>query len=350
MSNYYYDNIKPNYKSGNKNISIDPLNNNILITDGVTTQNIDHSGNYIDATGGLSAKYTATECKIQNSSNYSSITPALITIYDTTTLPTTTQIDIYADQIVLGNPSPQNFLTTDNWSGKITTQNTVANSTHYLGFFNSSSTSNERPQKNINLSCNPSNGIISATTVNATTMNATNFIGSASTVDLGLDNTAGTYFIPFSKTATASNNILYVDNTIGPLTYNPSVSSLAASVFVGEPQFSSTANSVTYTASTLSFSGGTFSIRNFNFVLTGTVNTIGALTLTNIRTNAVYCVGILNNGTGNATFNTGLGTNIFTKYSSAVVIPAGGFAVMRIYILGINSVQRTIVDVYNVFV
>ncbi len=43
-----------------------------------------------------------------------------------------------------------------------------------------------------------------------------------------------------------------------------------------------------------------------------------------------------------------LGAAFFTKYTSNVVVPAGGLAVMTIQFLSINSVQRSIVDAYNV--
>jgi hypothetical protein len=56
------------------------------------------------------------------------------------------------------------------------------------------------------------------------------------------DNTSGSYFIPFSKTATTSN-ALYIDNTTGPLTYNPSTSNLSATTFTGS--FSGTSTSST---------------------------------------------------------------------------------------------------------
>jgi hypothetical protein len=44
----------------------------------------------------------------------------------------------------------------------------------------------------------------------------------ATTVSLTSDNFSGTYYIPFTKTTTATNNALYIDNVTGPLTYNPS--------------------------------------------------------------------------------------------------------------------------------
>ena len=87
------------------------------------------------------------------------------------------------------------------------------------------------------------------------------------------------------------------------------------------------------------------SFRNFNWVVTGTTNSFTSLIVTNPRTNALYYIGILNNGTGDLTINTGLGLNIRTVYSSAIVIPTGRYAMMIINVLSINSVQQFIVDV-----
>jgi hypothetical protein len=54
----------------------------------------------------------------------------------------------------------------------------------------------------------------------------------ASKVALTNDNTSGTYLIPFAK-STSSSEALYVDNATGPLTYNPSTSTLTATTFSG---------------------------------------------------------------------------------------------------------------------
>lgn len=66
-------------------------------------------------------------------------------------------------------------------------------------------------------------------------MNGLNIIGnssSATQVALTSDNTNGTYFIPFSKTASTTSNSLYIDNNIsGNLTYNPSTGEFLSSSF-----------------------------------------------------------------------------------------------------------------------
>lgn len=65
-------------------------------------------------------------------------------------------------------------------------------------------------------------------------MNGLSLIGNASSatqIALTSDNTSGAYFIPFSKTASSTLNTLYIDNTTTPLTYNPSTSTLTATIF-----------------------------------------------------------------------------------------------------------------------
>lgn len=62
---------------------------------------------------------------------------------------------------------------------------------------------------------------------NLGSVTATSFVGTASSatnVITTQDDTAGTYLIPFQKTI--GNNPLFVDNNLGPLTYNPSAATL----------------------------------------------------------------------------------------------------------------------------
>ena len=72
------------------------------------------------------------------------------------------------------------------------------------------------------------------------------------------------------------------------------------------------------------------------------------LAITSFRLNADYTVGILNNGSDTLTINKVLGGNNRTRFTSDVIVPAGGYAVMNIQILSINSVTQTIIDAYNV--
>ena len=112
-----------------------------------------------------------------------------------------------------------------------------------------------------------------------------------------------------------------------------------------------TASSVTFGGSggtTLTVNCGNVSFRNYNWVPTGTTNTLAILILSAFHVNGFYTVGILNNGSGVLTINKVLGGNNKTRFTSDVIVPVGGYAVMNIQILSINSVLVTIVDAYNV--
>jgi hypothetical protein len=136
-----------------------------------------------------------------------------------------------------------NTLTSTSWSGNISTENTSSLSTHYLYFGETSSDAFEKPRKTSNLKCNPFLGTITANIFDGT---ATIAAG----VPLITDNTNGTYYIPFSKTTGLTSNILYVDITSGPLTYNPSSSTLSCTAFSGNLTGNVTGNATTATTST----------------------------------------------------------------------------------------------------
>ena len=200
--------------------------------------------------------------------------------------------------VYINDGTNSNSLTSTDWTGNIQTVNTSANLTHYLNFSDSASTGYGHPQKTVSLSCNPFTNTISATTFDGTAtrlnlsatgsstynitfanistgsaviytdslnrvqfntttgiLTAPTFSGSltgnassASSVSLTSDNTAGTYYLPFAKTI-ASNSTLFVDNVTGPLTYNPSTSTLTATTFVGALTGTSTSSSSITTVS-----------------------------------------------------------------------------------------------------
>jgi hypothetical protein len=104
---------------------------------------------------------------------------------------------------------------------QINTTNNNNNATHYLTFTDSA-TGNQNLHTNSGITCNP----------NTDTITATTFDGTATKVATTSDNTSGTYFIPFTKTATSSET-LYVDNSSGPLTYNPNSATLSTTTFQG---------------------------------------------------------------------------------------------------------------------
>ena len=300
-----------------------------------------------------------------------------------------------------------NVLDQDKWTGNIQTVNTVANLTHYLNFSDSSSTGYGYPQKTAGISCNPSTNTITATTFIGSASSSISAVG----VNLTSDDTSGTYYLPFSKTTASIANQLYIDNSTTPITYNPLASTLTASVFSGSattaaitdtntnatfyPLFVSSAGTAqtlrcdlatgpfsynpssgnlavggsltavrydgdvklptttaaitSFTAGILTLAIGSGSFRNFGWIVTGAANTMSGLTLTATSVNCVNYVMIINNGTGNLTINTGLtGGTYYLKYTAAVVVPAGGLAVLSINILSVNTITRVVVDAYNV--
>jgi len=236
-----------------------------------------------------------------------------------------------------------NTLDHDKWTGNILSQNTTANLVHYLGFFDASGTGYGHPQKTALLSCNPALSIISATTFSGNATSSSTAVG----VNLTSDNTAGTYFLTFSKTATATGNSLFIDNVTGPLTYNPSTSTMSASYFSGDEIRPTSQNTATYAGSTLSISGASngqnVSTRNSSVVITGGSGSISALTLTNMVVNGTYKIGILNSTGSNLTINTGLGANIRTIYSSGFNVSNGRYALMTIDCIVINGTTQYIV-------
>jgi hypothetical protein len=272
--------------------------------------------------------------------NLTTITPTDITITDNGG----NQTSITAVSLSLTDGTTTNTLDHNSWSGNIRSENTTANIVHYLGFFDSSGTGYGHPQKSALLSCNPALSIISATTFSG---NATSS-STATGVNLTSDNTAGTYYLPFSKTITATENTLFIDNVTGPLTYNPSTSTLTALVFSGAIVTPTTANTATFSGSTLSVSGASngqnVSSRNSSIVISGGSGNINALTLTNMVVNGTYKVGILNSSGSNLTINTGLGTNIRTLYSGGFNVSSGRYALMTIDVIVINGTTQYIVN------
>jgi len=72
-----------------------------------------------------------------------------------------------------------------------------------------------------------SQNITNATSITATTFNGA-LNGSASAVALTSDDTATTCYIPFSKTTSATSNILYIDDVTTPLRYRPDTGEISS--------------------------------------------------------------------------------------------------------------------------
>ena len=249
---------------------------------------------------------------------------------------------LFLNSVTLG---VNNTLDASKWSGNIQTVNTGANVTHYLNFSDASTTGYGKPQKTAGISCNPSTNTVTATTFSGSLSGNSS---SASSVSITSDNTAGTYFVPFVKTL-ASNSTVFVDNASGPLTYNPASSILTSSFFNGAITLQSTQNVATYVGTTLSVNGAFFSVNvsfiNSSITFTGVANTVNTLSPINMVVGGRFNVGILNSGTGNLTFNTILGANIKTIYSSNVQIPTLRYGCMSIEVISINAVTTYIVNV-----
>jgi len=103
--------------------------------------------------------------------------------------------------------------------------NTILTGVYYPALVNNT-TGNLPVGAKSNLTYNATTSALTSTTfVGALTGTATN----ATNVAITTDNTNGTYYIPFSKTSGTGNKALFQDDTTGPLSYNPSTSTLSAS-------------------------------------------------------------------------------------------------------------------------
>ena len=253
------------------------------------------------------------------------------------------------------DPDSNSIIINDTTSGKIlniNSQQLSNNSGQSLLFSDIYATVNKTtaityPPTNAN-TLNINNSIVLTDGTITNTLSNVSWSGTssnASAVNLTSDNTSGTYYIPFSKTITANTNLLYVDNVTGPLSYNPSTSSLSCLLLNGTLIQPTTQNTATYSSSTLSVNGSAYSFRNSNIIISGGSNTISALTLTGMIVGGEYNVGIYNAGSNNLTINTGLGTNIKTIHSSGVNISPSTYALMKINVLTINALTIYIVQV-----
>ena len=185
---------------------IDCLNDTVLLFSNSTTPTISIAPTYPDNTTKI-----ATTSFV--SSAITNINPAIR--YP----PTNSNTLNINNTISLTDGTATNTLNQSDWTGTIKSVYTAADVTHFLNFSNSSGTGQGHPQKNSNLSCNPFLSKITATTFEGTAT-------ASDTISLSSDNTSGTYFIPFSKTADTSGNKLFIDNVTGPLSYDPSTSTL----------------------------------------------------------------------------------------------------------------------------
>jgi hypothetical protein len=99
--------------------------------------------------------------------------------------------------------------------------------------------------------------------INVNTITANNLTGTASSINVISDNSAGTYYVPFAKTSGTGSKSLFLDDDTGPLTYNPSsstlnVGNLVATSLTGNLNGSITGNAQTITATSDNTSGTYF--------------------------------------------------------------------------------------------
>ena len=71
---------------------------------------------------------------------------------------------------------------------------------------------------------------------------------SSTSINLTSDNSSGNWYIPFSKTTTATGNVLYIDNSTTPFYYDPSFNTLTVANLAGNAS-SATAVGITNTTS-----------------------------------------------------------------------------------------------------
>ncbi len=130
-----------------------------------------------------------------------------------------------------GNATTATSATTATNSNNVNLNNNTSNATEYL-LFSSSATGNQAINTNSGLTCNPSTGLITATTFsgalsgNATSAtSATSATNSTNSTNVNLTNntTNATQYIPFSTTATGNQPL----NTNTALSYNPSTHALS---------------------------------------------------------------------------------------------------------------------------
>lgn len=184
-----------------------------------------------------------------------------------------------------------------------------------------------------NLTYNATTSTLSSTTFSgALTGTATN----ATNVAITSDNTAGTYYIPFAKTSGTGNKPLFIDDATGPLSYNPSTSTLSASIFTGSANITNAVNNYTFVATTLTLDFGTLTFKNFyNSTAITSAITQSAISFSNAVAGGSYMVYITTGVGGSFTFNTGI-SGVKTTFATAFTIPASSVGVMSIYY--INSV------------
>ncbi len=256
-------------------------------------------------------------------------TPVYVSI-STTGLTTTNPngLDINCDLDMNSNDITNVGTIFGNLNGQIQVQNTSGNTTHYLTFVDTNSTGLKTIQATNGLSFNPHTNILTTTSFNGS---LTGNASSSSTITLTSDNTNGTYYIPFSKLNGGSARSLFLDDTTGPLTYNPANHILACNVFNGNIFIPTSTTTLTFAGTTLTGNFGLASSMNgYRINITGTTNTINTLAFSGGVVNGVYTVTISNAGTGDLTIagTFSPSSTYLTTDNTTLTIATGGKALM----------------------
>lgn len=225
--------------------------------------------------------------------------------------------------------------TTASTSQNINVTATSPTTTYYLNMTASSSGAILPVYGNLGLSYNTGTGALSATS----------FTGASASIAITDNNTNNTFYPVFTNAA-GTAQLLSVDSTLSPLSYNPSTAIFTTNNIA---LLNTTSAITSFTAGVLTLDAAASSFRNFNWVVTGTANVMGGLTVNNARVNGTYKVAITNNGSLSLTLNaSGLGGTVKTNYTTNIVIPNGGFGFMTINCITMNATTTFVVDAYIV--
>ena len=352
------------------------VNNKIIITDGTNTNTINQYGystkntsanlthylNFSDAsTTGIGAIQKTAGLNVNPSTNtitattFSGDLSGNVLIQDDNTNATfypvfvsnnTGELPLKVDKTtnpLSYNPNTGN-LTATTFSGTATTATTATNitttsdntaGTYYIPF--SKTTAGTSTALYLDDTTTPLTYNPSTNTIIATIFSGTATTATnATNVGITTDNTSGTYYLPFVKTSGTGNKQLFIDDTTTPLSYNPSTANLSTSIFTGSANITNAVNTYTFVATTLTLDFSTLTFKNFyNSTAITTAITQSAIAFSNAVAGGSYMVYITTGVGGSFTFNTGI-TNVKTTFSTAFTIPASSVGVMSIYY--INSV------------
>jgi hypothetical protein len=221
MSLSTFGNVNPVFQSadGTKTVTIDSGLNTLTITNSTIPKTIViNSEEFSNGTQVLPY--------VQMYENINAVDACVFPAPNTTTVRVNNTLELNNGGGSVGSLSATgSHLEIDSSSGSvyIKTNNSNQNSTHYLNFSDSSATGVGVIQKSANISCNPNQGSITATTFSGTA-------STASTVTTTSSNTANTCYLAFTDGVAGASKSLLVDDSIGPLTYTPSTASMSMGI------------------------------------------------------------------------------------------------------------------------